>query len=181
MREEILNIQKDNFIQSLDFIESFIDELINQCNKEEYDINYDKKICIHKTCIIDKNCRIEGPCFIMENSSIGYTTLLRENVIIGPNTKIGHACEIKNSIIGSYNQIPHYNYVGDSILKDYVHLGAGVITTNVRLDKKPIGGRNKVGAFIGNHSEIGSNSVLCPGSIVDDNENIPPLTTYKHH
>ena len=162
MREEILNIQKDNFIQSLDFIESFIDELINQCNKEEYDINYDKKICIHKTCIIDKNCRIEGPCFIMENSSIGYTTLLRENVIIGPNTKIGHACEIKNSIIGSYNQIPHYNYVGDSILKDYVHLGAGVITTNVRLDKKPIGGRNKVGAFIGPAFSIICFKVLLP-------------------
>ena len=152
------------------------------------DDNYNKikeNVWIHKSVSISQTAEIVGPAIIMENVSLRHNAYIRENVIIGPNSVIGNSCEIKNSILISNVQVPHFNYVGDSILGNYVHLGAGVILSNLRLDKKNIKINNvdtnlrKIGAFIGDNVEIGCNSVLCPGTIVYPNVLIHPLITAK--
>ncbi len=147
---------------------------------DEYNLINDN-IWIHKTSIISNNVEITGPCIIMENSVIRHNAYLRENVIIGKNSVVGNSCEIKNSILISNCEVPHFNYVGDSILGDRSHLGAGAILSNLRLDKKNIVIDNcdtnlrKIGAFIGDNVQIGCNSVINPGTIIYPEVIIYPL------
>lgn len=144
-----------------------------------------ENVWVHKNSEISDSVEIIGPAIIMENSSIRHNAYLRENVIIGPNCVIGNSCEIKNSILLGNDQIPHFNYVGDSILGHFVHLGAGAIITNLRLDKENIKiqgvdtNLRKIGAFIGDKVEIGANSVICPGTIIMPESMIYPLTVVK--
>lgn len=142
-------------------------------------------VWIHKSVYIEDNVSIIGPAIIMENSKLRHNAYLRENVIIGPGCVIGNSCEVKGSILISNCVIPHFNYVGDSILGDKVHLGAGAIITNLRLDKQNIRiesidtNLRKIGAFVGDNAQIGSNSVLCPGTITGKNVIVYPLITVK--
>lgn len=143
-------------------------------------------VWVHKNTEISSTAFITGPAIIMEGACLRHNAYLRENVIIGKNTVIGNSSEIKNSIIMDNSQIPHFNYVGDSILGNYVHLGAGVIIANLRLDKKNIKvegidtNLRKIGAFIGDNTEIGCNSVICPGTLLNKGSIVYPLSTVSN-
>ena len=125
---------------------------------------------------IEHGAMIKGPAWIGEGCEIRNGCYIRENVIVGNGVVLGNSCEFKNCIIFDEAQIPHFNYVGDSILGYKSHLGAGVILSNVRLDRGEIAvstkegliptGLKKFGAIIGDHAEIGCNAVLSPGSII---------------
>jgi len=120
---------------------------------------------------------VKGPAWIGENCEIRNGCYIRENVIIGNGVVAGNSCEFKNCLVFDQAQVPHFTYVGDSILGHKAHLGAGVILSNVKLDHGQISvtgpegnvvttGLRKFGAILGDYSEIGCNSVLAPGSIV---------------
>ena len=116
----------------------------------------------------------------MENCIIENNALIRENVIVGPNSYIGNSSEVKNSILLDTVKLPHFNYVGDSILGSHVRFGAGAITSNYRLDHRDATiKRRKLGAFIGDYAEIGCNSVICPGSVIYKNVTIYPLVMVR--
>ena len=139
-----------------------------------------KQIWIHKTSKVDDNVNIIGPCIIMENCTIENNALLRENVVVGPNSHIGNSSEVKNSILLDTVKLPHFNYVGDSILGSHVHFGAGAIASNYRLDHRDATmKRRKLGAFIGDYAEIGCNSVICPGTIIYKNVTVYPLVMVR--
>ncbi len=165
-------------------INKIIIDLGSKLSLSEYELTKDK-VWIHKSAKIGDGVEIIGPAIIMENSIIRHNAYIRENVIIGPNSVVGNSCELKNSILFSSCEVPHFNYVGDSILGNHAHLGAGVILSNLRLDKKNIIIQDndtklrKIGAFVGDNVQIGCNSVLCPGTIVYPNVIIYPLMVVK--
>ena len=144
----------------------------------------EEKIWISKTVSIPKTATIIGPCIIDHNAEIRPGAFIRGNVIIGKRSVLGNSCEAKNAILYDDVQVPHFNYVGDSILGNHSHMGAGSITSNVKSDKTDVIIRGteslethlrKVGAFLGDHVEIGCNSVLTPGTIIGCNTTIYPL------
>ena len=130
---------------------------------------------------------IEGPAIIGPNTDIRHGAFIRKNVITGNGCVIGNSTEVKNALLFDGVQIPHFNYVGDSILGFKAHLGAGAILSNFRFDGKNIAirtghakfnsGRNKLGSLIGDHAEIGANCVILPGSIIGKNVQIYPLVS----
>ena len=163
----------------LPHIHDYILELGNKLGSNYEVIN--GNIWIHKTAKVSKTCEIIGPCIIMEGAIIRHNAYLRENVIVGKGCVVGNSCEIKNSLLISNAEVPHFNYVGDSILGNKTHLGAGVILSNLRLDKQNImiegedTNLRKIGAFIGDNAQIGCNSVLNPGTIIYPNTIVYPL------
>ncbi len=168
----------------LPIIGDYILEFGERLSLSEYDKKKDN-IWIHKSVKIGEGVEIIGPAIIMENSELRHNAFLRENVIIGPNSVVGNSCEIKNSVLIAACEVPHFNYVGDSIIGVKAHLGAGVVLSNLRLDKKNIRinhvdtNLRKIGAFIGDNSQIGCNSVLCPGTVVYPNTIINPGLVVK--
>ncbi len=168
----------------LPVIHDFIMELGKNLNKKEYQM-IKENVWIHQSVKIGEGVEIIGPAIVMENVTLRHNAYLRENVIVGPNSVVGNSCELKNSILLSHCEVPHFNYVGDSILGNYAHLGAGVILSNLRLDKKNIRinheetNLRKIGAFIGDNVQVGCNSVLCPGTIIFPNMVINPLMMVK--
>ena len=150
-----------------------------------------KGVFAGKGTLIAANAVILGPALLGSLCEIRSGAFLRENVIIGNNCVIGNSTEIKNSILFDHVEAPHFNYIGDSIAGNYAHLGAGVIISNVRLDKQPITvkfgsekintKRLKFGAIIGGHAEIGCNSVINPGSLLEKNVTVFPLMNVGGH
>lgn len=136
---------------------------------------------------ISPSAFIEGPAIIGSNTEIRHGAFIRKNVITGNGCVIGNSTEIKNALLFDGVQIPHFNYVGDSILGFKAHLGAGAILSNFRFDGKNIAvrtghgkftsGRNKLGSLIGDHAEIGANCVILPGSVIGKNVQIYPLVS----
>ncbi len=171
-------------------INEYILELGKTLNKDEYD-QIEEDIWISKTAKVAKTAYIKGPVIICENAEIRHCAFIRGNVIIGKNAVVGNSTELKNVILFDNVQVPHYNYVGDSILGYKSHMGAGSITSNVKSDKKLVIIKNnqtgntiqtnlkKVGALIGDNVEIGCNSVLNPGTIIGKNTNIYPLSSVR--
>ena len=168
-------------------IKDYILELGENLDKEKY-TNIGDNIWIGSNVKISEKATIEGPCIIDDNTEIRPGAYIRGNVIIGKNVVIGNSTEIKNSIIFDYAQIPHFNYVGDSVLGYKAHLGAGVIISNLKNDKSNIvikgekkidTGLRKFGAIIGDNVDIGCNSVIFPGTIIYPNTNIYPLTRVR--
>lgn len=169
---------------------SHIEEIIISIGKElndEYNLVGDN-IWISKTVEIPKTATIKGPCIIDHNAEIRPGAFIRGKVIIGKNSVLGNSCEMKNAILYDNVQVPHFNYVGDSILGNFSHMGAGSITSNVKSNKTNVvikGSENietnlrKVGAFLGDYVEIGCNTVLNPGTIVGCNTIIYPLTMVR--
>lgn len=134
-------------------------------------------VFVGKGTVIEQGAMVKGPAWIGENCEIRNGCYIRENVIIGNGVVAGNSCEFKNCLVFDQAQVPHFTYVGDSILGHKAHLGAGVILSNVKLDHGQISvtgpdgnvvttGLRKFGAILGDYSEIGCNSVLAPGSIV---------------
>ena len=156
------------------------------------DEDYEEKgenVWIHKSAKVAPNASITGPCIIDADAEIRHCAFIRGSAIIGKGSVLGNSCEIKNSILFDNVQVPHFNYVGDSILGAHSHMGAGSITSNVKSDKKLVVIKNgaekletgikKVGAFLGDYVEIGCNSLLNPGTIVGPHTNVYPLTSVR--
>lgn len=172
----------------LPYIKDYIITLGNNLDKDNY-TEIEDHIWVGSNVEIDKLSTIIAPCIIDDNTIIRPGAYIRGNAIIGKNCAIGNSTEIKNAIIFDNCQLPHYNYIGDSILGYHVHLGAGVILSNLKNDgtnidikykgKKVSTGMRKMGSVIGDSTEVGCNSVLYPGTIIGKNTNIYPLTRVR--
>lgn len=172
----------------LPHIEEFILELGKSLDKNEYEIIGDN-VWIHKTAKVYKSAYIGENCIICEGAEVRHCAFIRKNAIIGKNTVVGNSTELKNVILFNNVQVPHYNYVGDSILGYKSHMGAGSITSNVKSDKKLVvikngiekieTGMKKVGAMLGDNVEIGCGSVLNPGTVIGRNSNVYPLSSVR--
>jgi NDP-sugar pyrophosphorylase family protein len=148
-------------------------ELRNRCEGAAF---IGEQVFIGEGTVLEDGAMIKGPAIIGKNCQIRHNAYIRDNVIIGDNCVVGNSCEIKNSILFNRAQVPHFNYVGDSILGYKSHLGAGVKLSNfkvfpgnitVEMDGKPFDtGLRKFGALLGDGCEIGCNAVLSPGSII---------------
>ena len=148
-----------------------------------------ENVWIAKSAKVFSSAYIAAPCIIDEDSEIRHCAFIRGSVIVGKNCVVGNSTEVKNSIIFDNVQIPHYNYVGDSVLGYKSHLGAGAITSNVKSDKTAVTVKNgdqrvetglkKFGAMVGNYTEVGCNSVLCPGTVIGKNCTIYPLSRVR--
>lgn len=172
----------------LPHIEEYIINLGNTLNKDEYN-NVGKNIWIHKTAKVYDTAYIGENCIICKDAEVRHCAFIRKNAIIGEGTVVGNSTELKNVILFNKVQVPHYNYVGDSILGYKSHMGAGSITSNVKSDKKLIvikyeqekidTGMKKIGAMIGDNVEVGCGSVLNPGTIIGKETNIYPLSSVR--
>ncbi|MCX6957906.1 MAG: UDP-N-acetylglucosamine diphosphorylase [Verrucomicrobiae bacterium] len=148
-----------------------------------------ENVFIGKGTTIEEGAMIKGPAWIGEGCELRKGCYIRENVIIGNGVVVGNSSEIKNALIFDEAQIPHFNYVGDSILGFKAHLGAGAILSNVRLDRgkvivtlgsqKIATGLKKFGAILGDRVEVGCNAVLSPGSIIGRDSIIYPNTSWR--
>lgn len=146
-------------------------------------------VFVGKGTVVEQGAMIKGPAWIGEGCEIRNGAYIRENVIIGSGCVIGNSCELKNCIVFDEAQIPHFNYIGDSILGYKAHVGAGVVLSNVKLDHAEIvistkhgllpTGLKKFGAVLGDRVEVGCNSVLNPGSIVGRDTVIYPGTIWR--
>lgn len=164
---------------------SNINNIISSIDKSQYK-EIKTGVYVGENVIISDSATIIGPCIIGDNTEIRVNAFIRENVIIGKNCVIGNSCELKNSIVFDSCQIPHFNYIGDSILGYKVHFGAGSITSNLKSDNSNvvlkvnnnslITNKRKVGSIVGDNTEIGCNSVLAPGTVIGSNSVIYPLT-----
>ncbi len=174
--------------QSLSGIKGLVISLGKNLDMNEYELR-GENIFIHKTAVVAPSAFIASPCIIGRNSEIRHCAFIRGSVLIGENCVVGNSTEIKNSVLFDGVQVPHYNYVGDSILGFKSHLGAGAITSNVKSDKTPVSVKNgsekietglkKFGAIIGDGVEIGCSSVLNPGTVIGRNTNIYPLSCVR--
>lgn len=172
----------------LPFIKEYVIKLGNELSLEKFD-KIGEDIWIAKTAKVAKSADIHGPCIIDENAEIRQCAFIRGSVIVGKECVVGNSTELKNCILFDKVQVPHFNYIGDSILGYKAHLGAGAVTSNVKSDKSLVEikfgdsiiktGLKKLGAILGDNVEVGCNSVLCPGSIVGKNTNIYPLSMVR--
>jgi NDP-sugar pyrophosphorylase family protein len=170
----ILNLLENQF-------DAFISALPNTYFEWKPGIWLEENVSVATTAFI------EGPAIIGSNTEIRHGAFIRKNVVIGNHCVIGNSTEVKNALLFNGVQIPHFNYVGDSILGFKAHLGAGAILSNFRFDGKNIAirtghakfnsGRNKFGSLIGDHAEIGANCVILPGSVIGKNVQIYPLVS----
>ena len=174
--------------KALPKIEDFIIELGNKLDKNVYEKKGDN-IWVAKSAKIAHTAYINGPAIIGEDAEIRHCAFIRGKAIVGNGAVVGNSTELKNVILFNKVQVPHYNYVGDSILGYKAHMGAGSITSNVKSDKKLViiknkdiqieTGLKKVGAMLGDNVEVGCNSVLNPGTIIGRNTNIYPLSCVR--
>ena len=169
-------------------IKDFILELGEKLDKEEYE-KVGSNVWIAKSAKIAPTAYINGPAIIGKNAEVRHCAFIRGNAIVGENAVVGNSTELKNVILFNNVQVPHYNYVGDSILGFKSHMGAGSITSNVKSDKKLVvvkngnekieTGMKKFGAMIGDNVEVGCGSILNPGSVIGRNTNIYPLSSVR--
>lgn len=169
-------------------IGDFIVELGKTLSKEEYD-QVEENVWIAKSANVFPSAYIHGPAIIGKDVEVRHCAFIRGNAIVGEGAVVGNSTELKNVILFNKVQVPHYNYVGDSVLGYKAHMGAGSITSNVKSDKKlvvvktPEGGietgRKKFGAMLGDEVEVGCGTVLNPGSVVGRHTNIYPLSSVR--
>ena len=150
-------------------------------------------VWIHETATVFDSAYIHGPAIIGPNTEVRQCAFIRGSALVGACCVVGNSTELKNVILFDHVQVPHYNYVGDSVLGYYSHMGAGSITSNVKSDKTLVvvhgndessdlaieTGLKKFGAMLGDHVEVGCNSVLNPGSVIGRNTNIYPLSPIR--
>ena len=155
---------------------------------DEFD-HPEENIWIHKSVKIAKTATLNGPLIIDADTEVRPGAFIRGNVLVGKNCVVGNSTELKNVVLFNTVQVPHYNYVGDSILGTHSHMGAGSITSNVKSDKTLVVVKNegeeietglkKFGAMIGDYVEVGCNSVLNPGTVIGRNTNMYPLSPVR--
>lgn len=169
-------------------IKDFIIELGQTLNSEEYN-KIGENVWIAKSAKVAPTAYINGPAIIGKDAEIRHCAFIRGNAIVGEGCVVGNSTELKNVILFNKVQVPHYNYVGDSILGYRSHMGAGSITSNVKSDKKLVVVKNrtekietglkKFGAMLGDNVEVGCGSVLNPGTVIGRNSNIYPLSSVR--
>ncbi|MBQ2934128.1 MAG: UDP-N-acetylglucosamine pyrophosphorylase [Clostridia bacterium] len=169
-------------------IGGFITELGNKLPAEIYE-QKGENIWIAKNAKVAPTASITGPCIIDENAEIRHCAFIRGNAIVGKGSVVGNSTELKNVIIFDKVQVPHYNYVGDSVLGYGSHMGAGSITSNVKSDKTLVTvnfegkkietGYKKFGAMLGDFVEVGCGTVLNPGTVIGKNTNVYPLSMVR--
>ncbi len=154
---------------------------------EEY-TQVSPEVWIHKSAKVFPSAYIGGPAIIGPDTEVRHGAFIRGSALVGEGCVVGNSVELKNVILFDKVQVPHYNYVGDSILGYKAHMGAGSITSNVKSDKSLVvihgredipTGRKKVGALLGDYVEVGCNSVLNPGTVVGRNSNVYPLSCVR--
>lgn len=169
-------------------IASFIKKLGPTLQNDKFE-HPAENVWIAKSATIAVNATLNGPLIIDEGTEVRPGAYIRGNVIVGKNCVVGNSTELKNVILFNTVQVPHYNYVGDSILGTHSHMGAGSITSNVKADKTLVVVKNgdekietglkKFGAMLGDYVEVGCNSVLNPGTVIGRNTNIYPLSSVR--
>lgn len=174
--------------EALSDLHSFILDLGPKLSSDEFD-HPAPDIWIAKDAAVAPSVSITGPCIIDRGASLRHCAFIRGDAVIGKNSVVGNSCEVKNAIISDFCEVPHFNYVGDSVLGFHAHLGAGAVTSNVKSDRLPVRikasdgfidtDRKKVGAMLGDWAEVGSNSVLCPGAVVGAHTVIYPLSRVR--
>ncbi len=170
---------------------SGIGDLILSLGAELDGMEYEEispRVWVHKSAKIAPTAFIGAPCIIGERTEVRHCAFIRGSALIGADCVVGNSCELKNVILFDRVQVPHYNYVGDSILGYRAHMGAGAVTSNVKSDKTPVvvkgereieTGLKKFGAVLGDGVEVGCNSVLNPGTVIGRNTNIYPLSSVR--
>ena len=169
-------------------LEEFIINLGKTLPKDEYE-QKGENIWIAKSAKVAPTAYIAGPTIIGNNAEVRHCAFIRGKVIVGEGAVVGNSTELKGVILFNKVQVPHYNYVGDSILGYKAHMGAGSITSNVKSDKKLVivkngkeqikTGLKKFGAMVGDEVEVGCGSILNPGTIVGKHTNIYPLSSVR--
>lgn len=169
-------------------LKSFIVKLGESLDPEKFE-KRGENIWIAKSATVFDSAYIAGPCIIDEGAEVRHCAFIRGSAIIGKNSVVGNSTEVKNALIFDNVQIPHYNYVGDSVLGYKSHMGAGSITSNVKSDKTLVvvksadckieTGLKKFGAMLGDFVEVGCGSVLNPGTVIGKNSNIYPLSSVR--
>lgn len=169
-------------------ISDFIKELGLKSDREKFDCLGDG-VYIAKSATVAQSAYIAGPCIIDENAEIRHCAFIRGNAVVGKGAVVGNSTELKNVILFDGVQVPHYNYVGDSILGYKAHLGAGAVTSNVKSDKTLVSvsidnqkietNFKKFGAILGDFAEIGCGSVLNPGTVIGRNTVVYPLSSVR--
>ena len=147
------------------------------------------QVWVHKTAVVAPTAFLGAPCIIGANTEVRHCAFIRGSALVGENCVVGNSVELKNVILFDNVQVPHFNYVGDSILGYKAHMGAGSVTSNVKSDQSLVvvkngeehisTGRKKFGAMLGDHAEIGCNSVLNPGTVVGRHSNIYPTSCVR--
>ena len=174
--------------EALAGLSDFILELGKTLPEDEYTL-INENVWAAKDVVVFPTAYIKGPCIIGPGTEIRQCAFIRGSALIGSNCVVGNSTELKNVILFDNVQVPHYNYVGDSILGYKAHMGAGSITSNVKSDKKLVAvrcgderietGRKKVGAMLGDRVEIGCNSVLNPGTVIGRDSNVYPTSCVR--
>ena len=174
--------------EALSGISDLIMKLGSALPEDEYD-HPAENVWIAKDATVFPSAYIGGPCIIGHGTEVRQCAFIRGSALVGNNCVVGNSTELKNVIIFDNVQVPHYNYVGDSILGYKSHMGAGSITSNVKSDKLPViiknegenilTGRKKVGAMLGDNVEVGCNSVLNPGTVIGRESNVYPTSCVR--
>lgn len=176
--------------EALKGIKDLIIELGSQLSSDEY-TEVSEHVWVHKEAIVFPSAYLGAPCIIGKGTEVRHGAFVRGSALVGENCVVGNSVELKNVIIFDNVQVPHYNYVGDSILGYKSHMGAGSITSNVKSDKTLVvvkdringeqieTGLKKMGAMLGDYVEVGCNSVLNPGTMIGRHSNIYPLSRVR--
>ncbi len=174
--------------EALPKIGEYIISLGTTLDPEKY-VQLGENVWVAKNAKIYETAYINGPCIIDEEAEVRHCAFIRGNAIVGKKAVVGNSTELKNVVLFNNVQVPHYNYVGDSILGYKAHMGAGSITSNVKSDKTLVvvkegnekieTGLKKFGAMLGDGVEVGCNSVLNPGTVIGPNTNIYPLSSVR--
>ena len=172
----------------LPLIKDFVLEVGPTLSADEYD-QVEEDVWIAKSATIAETATINGPAIIGPDTEVRPGAFIRGNALIGAGCVVGNSTELKNVVLFNVVQVPHYNYVGDSILGTHSHMGAGSITSNVKSDKTLVivkddneeipTGLKKFGAMLADYVEVGCNSVLNPGTVIGRNCNIYPLSSVR--
>ncbi len=174
--------------EALAGIDNLIISIGDTLPAEEYD-HPQENVWIAKDAVVFATAYIHGPCIIGHNTEVRHCAFIRGGALVGDNCVVGNSTEIKNAILFDNVQVPHFNYVGDSILGYKSHMGAGSVTSNVKSDKLMVvvnnqgkkieTGRKKVGAMLGDFVEVGCNSVLNPGSVLGRQASVYPTSCVR--
>lgn len=174
--------------EALAQISAWICEIGAALDPAEYE-ERSPQVWVHRSARIAPTAYLGTPCIVGPETEVRHCAFVRGAALIGAGCVVGNSTEIKNAILFDHVQVPHYNYIGDSILGYGAHLGAGAVTSNVRSDKRPVvvhgltgdveTGRKKVGALVGDGVEIGCNSVLNPGTVIGRRTSVYPLTCVR--
>jgi len=172
----------------LDDIKGFIVKLGKSLPADQFD-HPSEDVWIAKSAKVYPSAYVAGPCIIDEEAEVRHCAFIRGSAIVGKKAVVGNSVELKNVVLFDGVQVPHYNYVGDSILGYKAHMGAGSITSNVKSDKTLVvvhdrdenipTGRKKFGAILGDFAEVGCNSVLNPGTVIGRSSNVYPTSCVR--